>query len=156
MLNRDKVIARWRKMPPVVAEAAKAELEAQVEQIVEAIRRAAPVGVTGKLRESIRAVPGDRPLTFKIVAGGYLTRKKIRAGVKESDFAKARVAGNNKGEFDYVRAIEFGHVGPDGKFVPADPFFFSTYRAWRPKLIRAVRASVRKRLKAEFPQESST
>jgi hypothetical protein len=51
----------------------------------------------------------------------------------------------------YGRFVEFGHTQPGGDYVPAEPFWYATYRALKRGMVSRIRAAVRKRLKAEFP-----
>lgn len=127
--NKARILARFARMPAVVQATAEATLKSQVEQLVEAEQRAAPVseleGHPGELRESIAAyeTPG-RVASYRVIAG----------------------ARDSKGRL-YGRYVEFGHTAADGHFVPAQPFWFSTYRAWKKAMLAKVRAEVRAALK---------
>lgn len=136
-INKARILARLRRMPPVVEASARDELKAQVEKLVEAERRACPTGSfpnrpAGELRDSIAAdeVEG-RVIAWRVVAW----------------------ARDEKGRL-YGRYVEFGHTAADGSFVAAQPFWFATYRAWRAGMVRAVRARVRRDLKAQFREFS--
>lgn len=151
MSGVDRQLARLAALPPAMQEAAASQLEQEVDQLVAAMQNVAPVGETGNLRASIRKEKGARPLSWRIVAGGPLTTVKIRKGVSDSSFAKAK-AGRGGGAFDYTRGVEFGHLTIDGSFVPAEPFFFPTYRARKSGLKRRVMAAAKKPLKTLFPK----
>jgi hypothetical protein len=134
VLNRERILARIRAMPPAVSEAAAKAGKVQVDELVAALKRAAPVSALdehpGDLRDHIEVYQNDqRVISFRIIAA----------------------ARDSKGRY-YGRYVEFGHTAADGKFVPAQPFWFATYRAWKRGMIRQVRAAVRARLKAEFPE----
>jgi hypothetical protein len=134
-VNRDKILAKLRALPAAVQEAAAEELKHQVDELVAAEKRACPIGdsferTPGELRESIESYRNEsRVISYRVIAG----------------------ARDEKGTL-YGRYVEFGHTAADGSYVPAQPFWFSTYRAWKPTAIRRIRAAVRKRLKAEFPE----
>jgi hypothetical protein len=150
-IGLDKALARMLRLPVEINVAVDKQLEEEAQELAAAIRRAVPVR-TGALRDTIKVVPGDRPLSRRIVAGGQETTVKIRARVKAADFAKAKAAGNNKGEYDYFRAVEFGHLSEDGVPVPAEPFFFTTYRARKKAMRRRIAGAARKQLKNLFPE----
>lgn len=132
--NKDKILARFAAMPAIVQETAARALKDQVDQLVAAEQRAAPVGVPperhpGELRDSIEAYPTPgRVASYRIIAGARDAQGRL-----------------------YGRYVEFGHTGPGGVNVPAQPFWFSTYRAWKPGMLRKIRADVRAAVKAAFP-----
>lgn len=134
-VNKARILGRLRAMPPVVQASAGEALKKAVDELVAALKRAAPVGTEfektpGELRDHIEVFAnGARVLSFRIIAA----------------------AKDEKGRY-YGRYVEFGHTTPDGAFVPAHPFWFATYRAWKRGMVRQVRAAVRTRLKAEFPE----
>jgi hypothetical protein len=135
-VNREKILARFMKMPAAVKEAAGGELKTQVNGLADALRRAAPASA------------------FELKPGAEHLAEHIEVYENESRVLSFRViaaARDSKGRY-FGRYVEFGHTAEDGSFVPAQPFFFPTYRAWKPTAIRRIRAAVRKRLKAEFPE----
>jgi hypothetical protein len=90
----------------------------------DAIKRAAPVSDfesrPGELRDSVTAYPvRGRPASWRIIV-------------------KAR---DKKGRY-YGSYVEFGHNTADGKRVPAQPFFWPTYRARRGKGASGLRARI--------------
>lgn len=147
----DLALARLAKLPAEVRAAVEQQLEAEAEALAAAMRNNVPVD-TGTLRDSIKVVPGKHALSRRIVVGGDATTVKVRKGVSDADFAKAKAKRNNTGEFDYFRAVEFGHLTPDGVPVPAQPFFFPTYRARKKALKRRIAAAARGPLKTLFPE----
>lgn len=153
MVNLDRVLARIRALPPALSEALEDQLRIEADDLAAAVKRAAPVGETGNLKESVRVEAGDHPMALAVVVGGVPeTRKKIRAGVRDSDFAAAKLTGGNKGEYDYPFGVEFGHRAPDGTHVPAQPFLFPTYRARKKAMRRRLKARARKVIRKHFPK----
>lgn len=151
MKNLDRVLARLQRIPQEVRAAVEAQLEKEADDMLAAIQRVVPVD-TGNLRKSIRKEKGHRPLSWRIRAGGPLTTVKVRKGVRDRDFAKAAKSGGNKGEFDYARGVEFGHLAEDGTFVPAKPYFWPIYRARKKAIRRRLAAAAKKPLKTLFPK----
>jgi HK97 gp10 family phage protein len=76
---------------------------------------------SGKLAQSIRKEPGKTPTVVKVVAGGAATTERGRHGRP----------------YDYARAVEFGTVK-----MPAEPFFFSTYRRKKAAAKQAMRQTI--------------
>ncbi|MFN3585191.1 HK97 gp10 family phage protein [Phenylobacterium sp.] len=153
MVNLDRVLARIRALPPALTEALEDQLDTEARDLAAAVKRAAPVGETGKLRDSVRVEQGDHPLSQAVVVGDTPeTRKKIRKGVRDADFEAARLTGGNKGEYDYPFGVEFGHRAPDGTHVPAQPFLFPTYRARKKAMRRRLKARARKVIRKHFPK----
>ncbi len=140
MQGLEQAKARLRAAVPTITKAASDQLAVEAKALAEEIRAKVPVR-TGALKGSVEAVQISNT-EWEIRAGGDATTKKIRAGVRDRDFAQARVAGNNKGEFDYARGVEFGHRTPEGKHVPAEPFFYPPYRARRAGIRKRVLARV--------------
>lgn len=151
ILNREKFKARLANLPAAIVRELEVPFGVEVESLAEAVKRAVPVK-TGVLQSTVRVEAGDNPLTKRIVVGGVpATRKKVRKGVKDSDFAKAKAAGNFTGEYDYALGVEFGHRTEGGEHVPAEPFLFPTYRARRKGMSRRLKAKARKAVKQQFP-----
>lgn len=131
----DRVLAKMKAAAEVIRKAGEAQLAIEAKALAAAIQAAAPER-TGALKSTIRALETE-PGRWAVVAGGAATTKKVRQGVKDKDFAEAKTTGGSHGEYDYVRGVEFGHR--DGKgHVPAEPFFFTTYRARRAGIRRRV------------------
>ncbi len=151
MLGKEKVLARMAKFPAELKAAVQAQLETEAHELAEAIKRAVPVD-TGTLRDTIEAKAGSRPLSMVVVAGGPATMVKIRKGVSDQSFAKSKASGSNRGAYDYMRAVEFGHLTIDGVHVPAQPFFYPTYRARKKALKRRIAQAATKQLKTLFPE----
>lgn len=162
MLNLDKMAARIRKATDVAYATARAQLKTEADDLVAAIRRAAPEK-TGALKASIGSRADGDGLKYTIFAGGPRTTKKVRSratdggrgkrqGVSDADFARALAAGNNTGEFDYSRADEFGRRTKSGAHVNGRPFFFPTYRARKRAMRKRLVDAPKKALKALFPE----
>lgn len=138
MIGLEQLVARLEKIPAAIRKAVEDQVQTEADQLVGALKRAAPVGDglekrPGELRESIEAheVPGN-PLRRRIIVRARDTKGRL-----------------------YGRYVEFGHTGSDGKYVPARPFFFPTYRAQRKGIRRRIAQAARKAIKAEFPKSGS-
>lgn len=131
--------ARLAKIPDVVREAAAAAMEEGAQEIVDAMKMAAPIQ-SGDLRDSIGWTWGEVP------AGSFMI-DEIRSGKNKGDqYATLRIkiyAGNR--DAFYARFIEHGT-----RQMPAQPFFFSTWKDERAKFRRKIRAAIRKRIKEAF------
>lgn len=131
--------ARLAKIPDIAREAAAAAMEEGAQEIVDAMKMAAPVD-SGDLRDSIGWTWGEVP------AGSFVI-DEIRSGKNKGDqYATLRIkiyAGNR--EAFYARFQEFGT-----RSQPAQPFFFSTWKRERAKIRRKIRAAIRKRIKEAF------
>lgn len=147
----DKQLARLARFPAELAEGLEAQVEQEAEELAAAMRANAPVGKTGRLRRSIKVLPGRHRLSRRVVMGGRLTTVKVRQGVSDRDFKRARAKGNNTGEYDYSRAVEFGHLTAAGVMVHGVAMFFGTYRARRKAIRRRISGVARKLLKTLFP-----
>jgi hypothetical protein len=125
----EKVLRRYARLAPTQKSAVAKQLKAEVDDLVAAQKRAAPVDPNsdnpGKLRDSIHAYPNpDRPLSYRILADA-----------KDED---GKFIGSN---------IEAGHRARDGSHVPARPSFFPTYRARKKGMRRRLMAASRAALK---------
>jgi hypothetical protein len=134
MLNLQKVLARLRRVPQAMQDAAAGQLKTEVDDLVAAQKRAAPVDESspeaGKLRDSIHAYENpDRPLSYRIIADA-----------KDDD---GKFIGSN---------IEAGHRARDGTHVAGRPSFFPTYRARKKGMKRRMSAASRKAAQALFPE----
>ena len=135
-----RIVAKLKQIPDVAVDAARQAMEEVAQEIVEAMRAAAPKGKTGRLRDSIGWTWGDLPPgTFMI--------DEIRSGRNQGDqYATLRIkiyAGNR--EAFYARFQEFGT-----RSQPAQPFFFLTWSKEKAKFRRRIRAAVRAAIRAEF------
>lgn len=134
MLGLDAVLARLERIPKEVREAVEAQLDKEVDDLVAAFKRAAPVSDLeahpGQLRDSIEAYP----------APGNPLRRRIIVGARDK---QGRVFGSY---------VEFGHNTPKGGHVSASPFFWPTYRAHRKGIRRRLALAATKVLKVQFPK----
>lgn len=133
VLGRQRLKARLARLPKAIKDAGSRQLIVEVNGLVDAMRRAAPVDETaanpGAFRDSIHAYRNpDRPLSYRIIADA-----------KDED-----------GQF-IGGHIEHGHRAKDGTHVPAQPSFFPTYRARKRGMKRRVTAAARKVVKQLFP-----
>lgn len=124
-------VERFRKLADdlkrEVHAAAVAELNSQAAELAALIESVAPVH-EGVLKTTVNVLPGKRDTIVRVVAGG---RKTVRPSISSRPY-------------DYARADEFGTVK-----MPAQPFFFPTYRLRKKKIIatmkRRITASIKKR-----------
>ncbi len=136
MLNVEKIKARFRALPDLVKVAVGTQLAKEVEDLVDAQQRAAPVDELEDhpraFRDSIHFYPTpDRPLSYRIIADAR-------------DPKTGQFIGSH---------IEAGHKARDGSHVAAKPSFFPTYRARKKGMRRRINAAGRKAIKAAFPSE---
>lgn len=134
-----RIVAQLKRIPEVAVDAARVAMEEGAQEIVEAMRAAAPFK-SGDLRDSIGWTWGELPPgTFMI--------DEIRSGKNQGEqYATLRLkiyAGSN--DAYYARFIEFGTVR-----APAHPFFFSTWSKEKAKLRKRIRDAVLASIRAEF------
>lgn len=132
MLNKEKAIARLRAIPDIIKQPVARDLKIEVDALVAAQKRAAPVSDLeknpGEFRDSIHDYENpDRELSYRIIAD----------------------AKDEKGRF-IGQWIENGHTTPTGTNVPASPSFWVTYRARKKGMRRRLNASARKAAQAAF------
>lgn len=132
-----RIVAKLKSIPDFAVEAARKAMEEGAQEIVEAMRAAAPFK-SGDLRDSIGWTWGDIPPgTFMI--------DEIRSGKNQGEqYATLRLkiyAGSS--DAYYARFIEFGTVK-----APAHPFFFPTWKAKK----AAFRKLIRDRVKAAIKE----
>ena len=131
--------ARLAKIPDIASEAAAAAMEEGAQEIVDAMKMAAPFK-SGDLRDSIGWTWGEVP------AGSFMI-DEIRSGKNKGDqYATMRIkiyAGNR--DAFYARFQEFGT-----RSQPAQPFFLPTWRKERAKFRRRIRDRIRKRIREAF------
>lgn len=132
-----RIVAKLKQIPDVAVEAARKTMEDGAQEIVDAMRALAPVGITGNLRDSIGWTWGELPPgTFMI--------DEIRSGKNQGEqYATLRLkiyAGSR--DAYYARFHEFGT-----KKMAAHPFFFPAWRkmraGFRKKIRDRVRAAIR-------------
>lgn len=152
VIGADRVKALLNRMSEDLKKEIDAATKEEADALAAAIRRAVPVD-SGALKASVRVVKHPWKIAaYAVKIGGVPgTRKKVRKGVTDADFAQARASGGNMGEFDYALAVEFGHVGEEGKRVPAQPYAWPTYRA----RLKAMRARLRTRARKVFNTRAS-
>lgn len=114
-----------RELKEEVRDGAIKELHEQANQLADLIESVAPK-FEGKLAHSVRVIPGKRDTQVRIVAGG---KETIRPSISSKPY-------------DYARADEFGT-----QKMPAQPFFFPTYRLKKKKIIAAMKRRITKAIK---------
>lgn len=130
--NLEAVKARFARVPVKVKERLEPALKREVDDLVDAQKRAAPVGTPeegddhpGRFRDSIHEYQNaQRDLSYRITAD----------------------AKDDAGQF-IGSHIEFGHRTPSGAHVPGRPTFFVTYRARRRAMRRRLMTVSRNALK---------
>lgn len=128
--NKERVLTVLKRLPPAMKLAVQETLEEEAAELVEAMKRACPVGhdlehTPGDLRDSIHAEDGSRALR----SGGTRTEllKTVTADAKDEN-----------GKVFIGPPVEFGHLTKAGGHVPAHPFFFPTWRAHRAGIKRRM------------------
>lgn len=124
--------AKLAKMPAAIATRAKEAMEKGADEIVAMIKRLVPVD-DGVLRDSIGWTWGEAP------AGSMVLLK----GSRGQTYMGARLviyAGNDKAF--YARMQEFGT-----QKMPANPYFFVSYRSLKDRTKRRVSLASRRALK---------
>lgn len=101
------------------------ELDSQADTLVTMMKAVAKHGPTGHLAGSIRKQPGGKPTVVRVMAGGAAT-----------------TVGSGGKKYDYARAVEFGTTK-----MPAQPFFFPTFRLMRKRMRSAMRRKISKTIK---------
>jgi hypothetical protein len=134
MLGRASVEEGLRRIPQLVLEDLGAQLAKEVEDLTEALQRAAPVSALeahpGQLRDGIVFYPNPgRPLSYMILASARDTKGRL-----------------------FGRYVEFGHIAADGTHIPASSFWFPTYRARRKAMRRRLSQASLKRIRTLFPE----
>lgn len=135
-----RIVAKLKQIPDVAVEAARVAMEEGAQEIVDAMRAAAPVlrspdkrRRVGALRDSIGWTWGDAP-------AGTFTVAEIRNGKsKGQQYATLRItiyAGSK--EAFYARFQEFG-----ARESPAQPFFFPVWKARKAEFRKRIRTRVR-------------
>lgn len=127
VINADRLLAKLGKLPAEIEAQIKLAMEAQADEIVGMMRRLVPVD-QGDLRDSIKWTWGTAPKGSMKVAAVVSSRSR---GVTITIYA-----GDNKAF--YARWQEFGTVK-----MPANPFFFVSWRAGRKGAKRRIQTAMR-------------
>ena len=130
--SRARLKAKIARIPEGLRAIAQASLEASGEQMVTAMKQAAPKE-DGQLIASIRmeALAAGEGIGVRILAGGPLTTRPVRKTSK-----------GNAPTYDYALAQEFGTAK-----MAANPFFFPTYRRLKGRTRSRVTAALKKAIK---------
>ena len=129
----ERLKAKIAGLSPKIKAAIRPALDKGADELVATMKSIVPVANVdgGELRDSIEKHPGRHELAVVVVAGGPTTTRK------------------GKGKpYDYSRAVEFGHVAEDGSNVPADPFFYTTYRARKTRIRNRIKRAISAAAKA--------
>lgn len=135
--------ARLNRVSSAARQAAVVAMEQGAEELVEAMRRMAPVlkkpdpdRRAGALRDSIRWTWGSAPK-------GAMVLDRLDSGRETAEMRITIYAGNK--EAFYARFVEFGtRTG-----IPAQPFFYPAYRSLR----RRIRARITREIRKAIQQE---
>lgn len=124
--NLESVKARLARIPEKVKRAVGAALDDEVEGIVAAMKRAAPVLTPAEARAA-----GVEPGALRAAIHAY------RNPNRELSW---RIVENAKDEHGHPisQHVEFGHRAADGAHVSARPHFFPTWRARKKPLRRRL------------------
>lgn len=129
MARINKSVERYKKLTEELRKEVRAEVIAELnkqgEDLARIIESVAPVH-EGVLKTTVRKIPGKKDTQVRVIAGG---QKTVRPGVSSQPY-------------DYARADEFGTVN-----MPAQPFFFPTYRLRKKKMQSAVKRKITSAIK---------
>lgn len=135
--------SRFQKIPKRIETEARKVMEKSAREIVAQMKLVAPVlqepdrrRRPGALRDSIDWTWGDAPggtVSIGTVAPSKDSKTKITI------YAGSRDKSKGKDDAFYARWVEFGTVK-----MPAQPYFWPTYRANRDLARRRIRAAVKK------------
>lgn len=129
----EKEVNSWFKsLPGKLQRELARDLQRIAGELKEDIQAATPVGATGKLRESVRVRRGRKTLEYFVEGGGPTTTKAYAGRTsyqRQVDVGSGDTQGIPKGgkgnvAYDYALGVEFGNTR-----VPAQSFFYNTYRA---------------------------
>lgn len=162
MKGADRFLAKLALIPERLKDAVRAEMELQAEQIVQFMRRLAPVR-SGALRASIGwtwdALPkGTFAVATAEVPGGVSGRETLRltiyAGGKgpggDAFYARYVEFGTRPHALARNASVERGHRQDQGDWHPgarAQPFFYPAFRAAKGQFRNRVQRALRKALK---------
>ena len=133
-------VAQFRRkltvtLPKRVEAATRAAMEKGAEELVAMMKRLAPID-SGDLQMSISWTWGEAPEGAAVIAESAPDSR----GLKITVYAGSR-------EAFYARWQEFGT-----KDMPANPFFFPSWRALRKRIRSRIMRDMKKAIRAEFPE----
>lgn len=131
---------RMAAIPSAVKKAAFQALEKYANQMFSSMKAAVPVD-EGTLRDSIRMEKDPEKVRITIRAGGPTTQRAVRKGARNKKTGKAVT-------YDYARAQEFGTHE-----MPANPFFWPSYRLFRKPMRAAAKRAMTKAIKSIIQTE---
>lgn len=144
-MNEDAEVKSWFKsLPGKLQRQLAKDLQVIAQGLVDDIKAAAPVD-TGKLRDSIRVRRGKKTLEYFVEAGGSATTRSLERTTtyqREVQIGSGDTEGIARGgpagvSYDYALGVEFGNSR-----VPAQPFFYSTYRRRQVEVRQEIEAAV--------------
>ncbi|MFQ6553397.1 HK97-gp10 family putative phage morphogenesis protein [Aestuariibius insulae] len=128
----DKLNRRWKAIPERVRIELRSAMENAADAIVEDMYDLAPQD-TGDLAGSIGWTWGQPP-------AGAMTVTQVASG--DDDDLRIRIYAGG-GEAFYALFQEFGTVD-----MPANPFFYPTWRTWRRRVRSRISAAMRRGIRA--------
>lgn len=139
-----KLQRKLERMPTVAREQIRAKMAEAADEVVAMMRSLAPVlkdpddrRRAGALRDSIGWTWGQGPKGSMVIAS--MKGAGIGGGLTITIFAGSRDKSRGKEDAFYARWVEFGT-----QHMPAQPYFYVSWRANRRRAGRKVRAAVRK------------
>jgi len=141
----EKEVQSWfKELPGKIQRELAKDLQRIANELSNDIRAAAPV-VTGTLRDSVRVRRGRKTLEYFVEAGGSTTTRQYggsaryqREVVIGSGDTQGIARGGSSGKgYDYALGVEFGNT-----HMPAQPFFYTTYRVRQAQVREEVEQAV--------------
>ncbi len=140
----DKLQSWFKQLPYTLKRELAGRLQEIAGELADDIKSAAPVK-SGALRDSITVRRGRGALTFNVEAGGAATTKTIQrtagyerdVAIDSGDTEGIARGGGGHVTYDYAMAVEFGTHK-----MPAEPFFYSTFRVREPAVREQIEQAV--------------
>lgn len=142
-VKKDALFAKLRRLVPgVELQMGKANMDS-ANEMASLARSFAPTGATGILKGSIRIESGDRPGSYRVLAGGPVTTKTVRVGSGKP--------------FDYALGVEFGtkphknaglFAGSQHPGARKQPFYWVAYRLMKKKIKSGASRAIGRAIRA--------
>lgn len=129
-----RIQQRLNAIPQKLRDRMKVVTVEQAERVADDMRQMALVSKdTGALIDSIKVTPaGQRTPPYSQPGGSTVVDEN----------AAMITAGN--ADVRYPHLVEYGHKGPKGKDVPAQPYFWPSVRLNKKRVLAAIRKEIRK------------
>lgn len=139
---RARIQRRFDAIPDKLKDVARRVISDEAEAMADEMKRGAPHD-EGDLADSIEATNTSE---------GTWIRWKVKAGgTPGTQHAVRRSRKGNAPFYDHAAAIEYGHMGPSGRPVPAHPFFWPTYRRRIKRFKSRLRGALKKAIEQDGP-----